>query len=670
MGDQTVKYDRPVWQIMHACADEMPEVFRYDDVRAWFAQNFPEVGDATLRAHVVGLTEGGTKHSQFRRRSPIFRRVARGEYAPIPLAERGESPDDADDRSGAPLVRFQPGDSGPGTEAAASSDAPVESAEPSAEPPAAPEDPTDVDRTGGERVEPMTPPRTAADFWPYPLDAEGTSEDGGRATPARERGGRSFRKRPTMRSGGPLDRDDGPDVAPPEQAEVDPDRQEFERAEAERLAFEAAQRDVAAREELERQELEREERQLRRTLHPLWDEPSPREDIRRDSMDEDDELGDHPASPGGIVIVRAPRRPDHPPAAPAGAGVRRGADPAGSTGARDLGEAEAVDAIVLGSLGHLDDRLGVPAPARDAFRDLDFRRARRAAEVSGARWFVLSADHGLLEPSDWMSPEDTFDPSTQPRHRAAWAAWVVARLEALVGDLDDMVVQVEAPDEMGLPVISALLDAGAAATTGPVHSLAPSTSTLRRGDVEQAAPTTEPSVPAPDLRFAAAPSVAAHLADAHHAVIASEAAMLPDEPGIYAWSVDHDGARVLNRALMLPVRAGVIFVGRVGAGEAGHSLSDHLARVQVHGRARSSTFRATLATTLAAPLALRTMDDPDVLQWMLKHLTVAVWPTREVDDLPELTRSVIGVLRPPLNLDHVGSQEYRRRLAELGARRG
>ncbi len=28
-----MKYDWPVWQLMHACADAMPVVFRYGDVR-------------------------------------------------------------------------------------------------------------------------------------------------------------------------------------------------------------------------------------------------------------------------------------------------------------------------------------------------------------------------------------------------------------------------------------------------------------------------------------------------------------------------------------------------------------------------------------------------------------------------------------------------------------
>ncbi|MGJ9422646.1 DUF7669 domain-containing protein [Aeromicrobium sp. CF3.5] len=660
-----MKYDRPVWQLMHACADAMPEVFRYDDVRAWFARNFPEVGDATLRAHVVGLTEGGTKHSQFRRRSPIFRRVARGEYAPIPLAERGESPDDDDDDPPAPsAVRFQAAGSTPTGTA-------VEPAEPPATGPArtskgrATEANVTAD-SARERGEPLAGPRAAADFWPYPLGATETVD--GDRDPERLSDEPPARSLPSAHGrDAPAESESEGDLPSPEQpTEIDPDRQEFDRAERNRLAFEATAQQHRERDDAEREQLEREERQLRRTLHPLWDAPRGQERVAPDHETGEDEQPDPPDSPGGIVIVRAPQRADGPRATPADASEERDAGSTTWSRGRDLGEAEAADAIVLGSLGILDDRLGVPAPARDAFRDLDFRRSRRAAEVSGARWFVLSADHGLLEPTDWMSPEDTFDVSSQPRHRAAWATWVVARLEALVGTLEDLVIQVEAPDEMGLPVISALLDAGAAATTGPVRALAPAVSSAFGSAVEDASAAPDATGPGPDHRFAAARSVAEYLGDVHHA---SDAATLPDRPGLYAWSVDHDGARVLNRALMLPVRAGVIFVGRVGAGEAGFSLGDQLVRVQLHGRARSSTFKMTLATTLAAPLALRSMDDPDLLQWMLQHLSVTVWPTEDVDELTELTSSVIGVLRPPLNLDHVGAREYRRRLAELSARR-
>ncbi|MFI5428257.1 hypothetical protein [Aeromicrobium sp. UC242_57] len=89
-----MKYDRPVWKIMHECADSMPDVFRYEDVREWFFTFYPKVNEATIRAHLIGLTEGGrAKHVQFAHRSPVFRRVARGEYAPVPKAERGEDPE-------------------------------------------------------------------------------------------------------------------------------------------------------------------------------------------------------------------------------------------------------------------------------------------------------------------------------------------------------------------------------------------------------------------------------------------------------------------------------------------------------------------------------------------------------------------------------------------------
>ena len=120
------------------------------------------------------------------------------------------------------------------------------------------------------------------------------------------------------------------------------------------------------------------------------------------------------------------------------------------------------------------------------------------------------------------------------------------------------------------------------------------------------------------------------------------------------------------------MRAGVVYVGQVGGGhgvrETGFSLRDHVTRVQLHGHARSSTFRMTLATALAAPLALHTLDDPRLTQWMLEHLAVSVWPTDDPDGLAVLKERVIEDLRPPLNVEHAAAPEYGRRLLELRQR--
>jgi hypothetical protein len=489
-----VKYDRPVWQIMHECADAMPDVFRYDDVRGWFVEHYPDVNEATIRAHLIGLTEGGrAKHVQFAPRSPVFRRVARGEYSSIPRDERGEDPD-------AP----QPSTSGIKMSA------------------------------GSPRAEYV---------------------------------------------------DDAADEA------------------ADRSAFE------------------------------------------------------RPSSSGPAASTFD----DEPPMP---------------------------DVILLGSIG---DRVNVPAPAKEVYREVAFQLGRLDAELSGSEWFVLSAEHGLLAPNEWMSPDSRTLADMEPSYRVVWAAWVVARLQSMVGSLDGMIVRVDAPTAFVGPLFSVLQDTGAAVTSGGVGTA----SVVEHADVvddeieveadeaieEVEAIEPEPAEPEPAepepvslatvSDIGARTTIAQHLSDDRNTVPAAEHDSLPIVPGLYAWHVDPIGARVLNRCLRLPVRAGVVFVGEVG-GSTWHALvdpvlnlRDHLDRVQLHGRTRASTFRMTLATVLGDHLDMTSLDDPRLTDWMIEHLSIATWGVDDGNGLRELARGVIDELDPPLNVDHLASTEYRARLQQM-----
>jgi hypothetical protein len=505
-----VKYDRPVWQIMHECADAMPPVFRYDDVRTWFADHYPEVNEATIRAHLIGLTEGGrAKHVQFAPRSPVFRRVARGEYEPIALSERGEDPH------------------------------------------AAPSLPQQIKMSGNGHHLPPSPP------------------------------------------------------APPESAS-------------------------------------------------------------------DDQAVDEGA---------------------------KGVDE------EEVEEELTTDIILLGSVG---DRVNVPAPAKEVFRDLAFQRGRLDAEVSGSEWFILSAEHGLIAPNEWISPDSRTLADMDPHYRVVWASWVVARLESLVGSVDGMVVRIDAPSAFTGPLFTDLQDAGAIVSSGPivratvededadVFDDGPFRRTGRTRVIE--APTderlliqevaAEPEVEqvevavvkevetvseelAPVIKIDAGTSVAAHLANPRNAVPASDAASLPMTPGVYGWLVDQSGARELNRCLKLPVSAGLVFVGQVG-GSSWHTLvdpivnlRDHVDRVQLHGRTRASTFRMTLATVLSEHLGMTSLEDRRLTDWMLTHLSISTWAVEDGDGLRELAQLLVGQLDPPLNVDHLPANEYRDRLQQM-----
>ena len=487
-----MKYDRPVWQIMHECADAMPTVFRYDDVRTWFAQEFPDVNEATIRAHLIGLTEGGrAKHVQFAPRSPVFRRVARGEYEAIPVAERGEDPN-----------------------------VPVPSTSQ-----------IKMSGNGHHRV---------------PAGSDG--------------------------------------------------------------AF--------------------------------------------DQLDGDDE------------------EQDEEPLVP--------------------------DIILIGSIG---DRVNVPAPAKEVFREVDFQLSRLDAELSDSEWFVLSAEHGLVEPNEWISPDSRTLADMDPEYRSVWASWVVARLTSIVGSLDGMIVRVDAPNHFTGPLFTDLQDAGAVVSSGTItmstkpDAGADESGAFRRPDPAEIAArraTERATVQEVDTKvhtkvdtddtddelatvteIETASPAGLHLADSRQAVPAVEAESLPQQPGIYGWIVDPIGARVLNRCLRLPVAAGLVFVGQVGA-SSWHSLvdpvlniRDHVDRVQLHGRTRASTFRMTLATVLSQYLGLTSLDDPRLTEWMLMHLSVTTWPVDDGEGLRELTQILISELDPPLNVDHLPASEYRDRLQEM-----
>ncbi len=62
-----------------------------------------------------------------------------------------------------------------------------------------------------------------------------------------------------------------------------------------------------------------------------------------------------------------------------------------------------------------------PAPAKALYRSEWFRRARAYVEARGGPWFILSAEHGLLDPDDVVAPYEATLLGTPPADRRAWA---------------------------------------------------------------------------------------------------------------------------------------------------------------------------------------------------------------------------------------------------------
>ena len=74
-----------------------------------------------------------------------------------------------------------------------------------------------------------------------------------------------------------------------------------------------------------------------------------------------------------------------------------------------------------------------PCAAKDLYTSTLFKKQRAHAEKTGVPWFILSAEHGLVGPDEWIAPYERYLADTTMSYRAAWGAWVAARLELLAG---------------------------------------------------------------------------------------------------------------------------------------------------------------------------------------------------------------------------------------------
>lgn len=90
------------------------------------------------------------------------------------------------------------------------------------------------------------------------------------------------------------------------------------------------------------------------------------------------------------------------------------------------------------------EKHSVPAAARDLYVSPLFRKEREYAEHSGLPWFILSAEHGLVAPDEWLAPYERYLPDTPSSFRRAWGMWVIERLELLVGNLSGQTIEIHA----------------------------------------------------------------------------------------------------------------------------------------------------------------------------------------------------------------------------------
>jgi hypothetical protein len=161
--------------------------------------------------------------------------------------------------------------------------------------------------------------------------------------------------------------------------------------------------------------------------------------------------------------------------------------------------------VLLGCVKTRSDR---PMPAADLYQSTLFRRRRAYAEATGKPWFVLSALHGALVPTDVIEPHDLNLDEQSVSYRHAWAARVVQQLRDRLDDLSREVFEFHASALYVQPIMP-LLERAGAGTTWPFEGLTfgEHLSWYGRGTAPATpgatpAATHEPPAPVPDVHAA------------------------------------------------------------------------------------------------------------------------------------------------------------------------
>lgn len=95
-------------------------------------------------------------------------------------------------------------------------------------------------------------------------------------------------------------------------------------------------------------------------------------------------------------------------------------------------------------VGCVKSKLDHGAPAKDLYISDYFHKMRAYAEGAGVPWLILSAEHGLVGPEDWVEPYERYLPDTSREYRRAWGRTVATQLTEAIGQLDGVVVDIHA----------------------------------------------------------------------------------------------------------------------------------------------------------------------------------------------------------------------------------
>lgn len=78
--------------------------------------------------------------------------------------------------------------------------------------------------------------------------------------------------------------------------------------------------------------------------------------------------------------------------------------------------------------------------AADLYTSAWFTKARRLVEATDAPWFILSAEHGLLDPDTIIGPYNKTLNTMPTAERRAWAERVQRHMSERLPDADELII--------------------------------------------------------------------------------------------------------------------------------------------------------------------------------------------------------------------------------------
>jgi hypothetical protein len=99
---------------------------------------------------------------------------------------------------------------------------------------------------------------------------------------------------------------------------------------------------------------------------------------------------------------------------------------------------------LIGLVGCVKTKVDQVSPARDLYVSDLFLGRKAAVEGRADTWFILSAEHGLVEPDERIKPYERALTKASRQERREWAAKVLAALVTKLGDLSKYAFEIHA----------------------------------------------------------------------------------------------------------------------------------------------------------------------------------------------------------------------------------